>query len=86
MYILYLNYSTKNNFFVHIVCSQFRYFRISPVFKPVIKKKDTNFRNSIPAAYRLAITFRLLATGDSQLTGESHIHWSVRSQTFTDKY
>jgi hypothetical protein len=32
---------------------------------PIISKQDTNFRDSIPANTRLAITLRFLATGDS---------------------
>lgn len=35
---------------------------------PIIAKKDTNMRKAIPAAERLAITLRFLATGDSQQT------------------
>ena len=34
--------------------------------KPLIEKKDTKFRKWILAAERLALTLRLLATGDSQ--------------------
>ncbi|XP_045490097.1 uncharacterized protein LOC123690556 [Pieris rapae] len=32
---------------------------------PIISKKDTDFREAIPAKYRLAITLRFLASGDS---------------------
>lgn len=34
--------------------------------RPMIEKKDTNFRLCVPAGERLAITLRYLATGDSQ--------------------
>ncbi|XP_057297594.1 putative nuclease HARBI1 [Hydractinia symbiolongicarpus] len=52
----------------------FRFLRISPdrfehllsLVGPSIQKRDTNFRNSIPAAERLALTLRYLASGDSQ--------------------
>lgn len=32
---------------------------------PMISKKDTDFRDAIPAKFRLAITLRFLASGDS---------------------
>lgn len=32
---------------------------------PMISKQDTDFREAIPAKYRLAITLRFLASGDS---------------------
>lgn len=32
---------------------------------PMISKQDTDFRDSIPAKYRLAITLRFIASGDS---------------------
>ncbi|CAH1954258.1 unnamed protein product [Acanthoscelides obtectus] len=32
---------------------------------PLISKQDTDFRDAIPAKYRLAITLRFIATGDS---------------------
>lgn len=35
------------------------------LIKPNIKKKNNNFRPSIPANERLALTLRFLATGDS---------------------
>lgn len=51
-----------------------RFLRMSPdrfehllsLVGPSIQKRDTNFRNSIPAAERLALTLRYLASGDSQ--------------------
>lgn len=33
--------------------------------EPIISKRNTSFRNSVPAKIRLAITLRFLATGDS---------------------
>lgn len=35
------------------------------VISPMISKKNIYFREAIPAKYRLAITLRYLATGDS---------------------
>lgn len=32
---------------------------------PIISKKDTNWRDSIPSKVRLAVTLRFLASGDS---------------------
>ena len=32
---------------------------------PLISKKNTDFREALPAKYRLAITLRFLASGDS---------------------
>lgn len=32
---------------------------------PLISKQDTDFREAIPAKYRLAITLRFIASGDS---------------------
>ena len=52
----------------------FRYIRMSPerfehllqLIGPQISKKDTRLRKAIPAAERLALTLRYLASGDSQ--------------------
>ena len=35
---------------------------------PLITKKNTRFRDAIPAGERLAITLRFLASGDSQIS------------------
>ena len=43
-----------------------RFDHLLELVKPIIEKKDTNLRKSIPAAERLAITLCFLATGDSQ--------------------
>ena len=43
-----------------------RFDHLLELVKPIIEKKDTNLRKSIPAAERLAITLRFLGTGDSQ--------------------
>ena len=42
-----------------------RFDHLLELVKPIIEKKNTNLRKSMPAAERLAIT---LATGDSQQT------------------
>ena len=52
----------------------FRFFRMSPqrfdhlltLVGPRIRKNDTNFKEAIPPAERLAITLRFLASGESQ--------------------
>ena len=43
-----------------------RFDHLLSLVKPLIEKKDTNFRKAISAQERLAITLRFLATGDSQ--------------------
>ena len=52
----------------------FHYFRVSPerfdhlltLVREQIEKKNTAFRESFPAAGRLAITFRYLTSGETQ--------------------
>ena len=52
----------------------FRYLRMTPdrfghllsLVRPKIEKQNTNFRKSIPAESRLALTLRFLASGESQ--------------------
>ena len=54
----------------------FRYFRMNPgrfdhlltLVREHIEKKDTTFRKSFPAAGRLAVTVRYLASGETQQT------------------
>lgn len=56
--------------------AHFRFFRMSPerfdhllsLVSPLISKEDTNFRKSISAGERLALTLRFLASGDSQIS------------------
>ena len=43
-----------------------RFDNLLTLVKPIIEKRDTKFRKPIPAAERLALTLRFLATGDSQ--------------------
>ena len=43
-----------------------RFDNLLAMVKPLIEKKDTRLRKSIPAGERLAVTLRFLATGDSQ--------------------
>ncbi|XP_030751259.1 uncharacterized protein LOC115878794 [Sitophilus oryzae] len=49
--------------FLRMSAADFRY--LLDKIKFVIEKQNTHMRNSIPAAERLAITLRFLATGDS---------------------
>ena len=35
---------------------------------PIVQKKDANLRKAIPAAERLMLTMRFLASGDSQVS------------------
>eukprot|EP00795_Rhopilema_esculentum_P005709 gene5709-10959_t len=43
-----------------------RFDHLLTLVSPKIAKKDTSFRKSIPAAERLALTLKFLATGDAQ--------------------
>ena len=43
-----------------------RFDHLLTLVSPKIAKKDTSFRKSIPAAERLALTLKYLATGDAQ--------------------
>ena len=43
-----------------------RFDNLLTMVQPIIGKTDTRLRKSIPAAERLALTLRFLATGDSQ--------------------
>jgi len=43
-----------------------RFEHLLELVGPKISKKDTRFRNAIPAAERLALTLRFLASGDNQ--------------------
>lgn len=49
--------------FVRMAPEQFDH--LLALVKPHIEKSDTNMRSSIPAAHRLVLTLRYLATGDS---------------------
>lgn len=43
-----------------------RFQHLLELVSPLISKKDTNMRKAISAEERLALTLRLLSTGDSQ--------------------
>ena len=45
-----------------------RFNHLLSLVEPLIRKSDTRFRKSISASERLALTLRILATGDSQQT------------------
>lgn len=49
--------------FVRMTRDQFDYLLM--LVGPLIEKQNTNFRKSIPALHRLALTLRYLATGES---------------------
>lgn len=53
-------------YFVHMSSSDFEY--LLQKISPIIQKQDTQWRDSIPANIRLAVTLRFLATGDSYPT------------------
>nr|CAH7751080.1 unnamed protein product [Callosobruchus chinensis] len=49
---------------------------------PLIAKKDTKWRDSIPFKVRLAVTFRFLASGDSYKS--LHITFKISSQIISN--
>ena len=69
----YVKNTLLMNYFLFIYT---RYLRMSPerfdclleLVTPIIRKKDTKFRKSIPPCERLALTLRFLATGESQIS------------------
>ncbi|KAL4721558.1 hypothetical protein ACJJTC_007791, partial [Scirpophaga incertulas] len=62
--------------FVRMSDSNFEYLLQN--ISPVISKQDTDFRESIPAKIRLAVTLRYLATGDSYRS--LHYTFKISSQ------
>ena len=63
-----------------------RFEHLLSLVGPSIQKSDTNFRKSIPAAERLALTLRYLASGDSQqsLTFSFRISASTTSRILNE--
>ena len=63
-----------------------RFEHLLSLVDPSIKKSDTNFRKSIPAAEHLALTLRYLASGDSQqsLTFSFRISASTTSKILNE--
>lgn len=49
---------------------------------PIISKKDTKWRDSIPAKVRLAVTLRFLASGDSYRS--LHYLFKISSQIISE--
>lgn len=65
--------------FCRMSAADFEY--ILQLIEPHIKKKDTSWREAIPAKVRLAVTLRFLATGDSYKS--LHFLFKISSQVIS---